>query len=338
MSAPARPFDPAAEASGSLRLMVPSWLASLVLHVGGLLLFVSTLKSCGQGGTSFERGEDFRIVGIVLKEDGNNPDADNPDSHTPHDDANPPAAAGSATAHPAMVPRESPVPLELPQQSSIVGPGPPAFSPASASAADIAAEHLRTPGRGTTGPLAGAPSMAGEVDFFGISDKATRVVYVLDRSGSMTGAPLQFAKAELIASLATLQSNQHFQVIFYNNVTTPMQLEGEADVLYRATDVNRTKTQQYINGIDAAAGTRDLPAILKALHLQPEVIFLLTDGEGLSAADLSEIRAANRSGARIHCVRFGKGPELAGGSYIERLARENGGTYIYRDIQHLDRR
>ncbi|MEX0718227.1 MAG: hypothetical protein WD066_16655 [Planctomycetaceae bacterium] len=183
----------------------------------------------------------------------------------------------------------------------------------------------------TRGQALDEEGIAGPVRFLGIPDKATRVVYVLDRSGSMAGEPLQLAKAELIASLESLQSNQQYQVIFYNTEATAMRLDGENDALYSASDVNRTKTRQYVNGIVADAGTNDLPAILKALSFQPEVIFLLTDGEGLTAADLGRIRQSNRSDARIHCVRFGIGSELAGGGYIERLAEQNGGTYLYCD-------
>ncbi|MEX0718941.1 MAG: hypothetical protein WD066_20270 [Planctomycetaceae bacterium] len=332
-----RPAHPAEFVRGSARLTVPSWLASLVLHVGGLLLFVSTLKSCGQGGTGFERGEAFRTVGIVVKSEGKSLDQTNPETDSPEEDDAPLRAALESNANPTAVPRDAPVPLDVPRPETL-GPGAPTFSPSTAGATDIHENHLLVPGKGTTGPAAGGASLVGTVSFLGIPDKATRVVYVLDRSGSMAGEPLQLAKAELIASLESLQSNQQYQVIFYNTEATAMRLDGENDALYSASDVNRTKTRQYVNGIVADAGTNDLPAILKALSFQPEVIFLLTDGEGLTAADLGRIRQSNRSDARIHCVRFGIGSELAGGGYIERLAEQNGGTYIYRDIRRSDQR
>lgn len=332
-----RPVHPAEFVRESARLTVPSWLASLVLHVGGLLLFVSTLKSCGQGGTGFERGEAFRTVGIVVKSEGESLDETNPETDSPEDD-DPLREALEANANPTTVPRDAPVPFDLPQRETI-GPGAPALSPPSmAGATDIHHDHLLTPGRGTTGPAAGGASLVGKVSFMNIPDKATRVVYVLDRSGSMAGHPLQLAKAELIASLETLESNQQFQVIFYNVEPTVMRLDGAHDALYSASDVNRTKTRQYVNGIVADAGTNDLPAILRALAFQPEVIFLLTDGEGLTPADLDRIQRTNGGRTRIHCVRFGNGPELGGGGYIERLAEENGGTYVYRDIRRPDRR
>ncbi|MEX0701136.1 MAG: hypothetical protein WD069_03495 [Planctomycetales bacterium] len=327
---------PAGSAGGSARLAVPSWLVSLALHAGLLVLFASTLKSCGEGGTGFQKGEAFRTVGIVVKSDGHSTNDAATDTNQTDDAPPDPRATRDPAIDAAAVPQASPAPLVLPESvpGRILGPGGLLDLP-TAGAGDIR-DPFRA-GPGTTGPAPGGASLVG-VKFMGISDKATRVVYVLDRSSSMAGLRLQVAKTELLASLATLQRNQQFQVIFYNTEPLVMRLDDQQDALYLATDINRTKTRQYVNGIVADLGTNDLPAIRRALRFQPEVIFLLTDGEGLGAADLNEIRQANRSGARIHCVKFGNGPELVGGGDLERLARQNEGTYIYRDIGQFERR
>ena len=52
------------------------------------------------------------------------------------------------------------------------------------------------------------------------------------------------------------------------------------------------------------------------------------------AGDYAAIRAANRAGTRIHCVRFGTGRELTA-SPVAKLAAEHGGGYQYRDVKTM---
>jgi len=82
-----------------------------------------------------------------------------------------------------------------------------------------------------------------------------------------------------------------------------------------------------------------LPALKRALSYSPEHIFFLTDADQpqLTAADLAEIRRINRGRTKIHCVEFGKGPGMPGDNFLKQLARQNGGTYRYRDVTRFAR-
>ena len=123
----------------------------------------------------------------------------------------------------------------------------------------------------------------GETRFLGIRDSGTRFVYVLDRSGSMDQEhALEVAKAELVTSLQHLDDTQQFQVIFYNTSHRLLTLGGR-NTLHRATDINKTLARQQIARVTPDGGTFHYPALAKALSLEPEVIYFLTDADSNSA-------------------------------------------------------
>jgi hypothetical protein len=60
-------------------------------------------------------------------------------------------------------------------------------------------------------------SQTGETQFFGLSGKGSRFVYVFDRSLSMQGQPLAAAKRELLASLSHLERVHQFQIFQFRH-------------------------------------------------------------------------------------------------------------------------
>lgn len=191
-------------------------------------------------------------------------------------------------------------------------------------------------GGGGTGGGSGSGGGGGGTSFFGQKAKGERFVYVLDASGSMYDYnAIGVAKAELLASIAQLDADQQFQIIFYSERCYPMTEPGSRDQMFRGTDANRTKASQFVRGIQPLEGTRHREALLEALNYTPDVIFFLTDaGEPrLDAADFDRIRRRNNGKSRIHCIEFGKGAPLnVESNFLKKLARENGGGYTYRDI------
>ena len=93
-------------------------------------------------------------------------------------------------------------------------------------------------------------------------------------------------------------------------------------------------------GVQPDGGTDHMPALKKALRYQPDHLFFLTDADQpiLSARELNEIKTLNAGRTKIHCVEFGKGSELSGDNFLKKLARDNGGTYRYRDVTRFGRR
>ncbi len=208
-----------------------------------------------------------------------------------------------------------------------------------------------TSGGGASGLLSGNPpsrsapagSTKTKTSFFGVEGEGNSFVYVLDRSASMGsagGVPLRAAKAQLKASLGALQEVNLFYIIFYNDVPRLFRVPGNRRGLVFANSRNKVLAMRFIDSITAEGATEHREALLKALSLQPDVIFFLTDGDDppLRAADLADIRRrAAAAGTTIHVIQFGQGPLLRSESFLTRLARQNRGTFRYVDIYDLIR-
>lgn len=334
---PSTPLQP----SRSHRLLteLPSWLVSLTLHVCVLLLFGSNLRSCGHPLPGSPEG-DFREVGIYVKQAEQLNEPTEQPEQAENSPTEPTVSNNTAElSQPEQLEETPPAPLSTPSvEKPVIGGGAP---PPSDVPADV--RNLPKPG-GVYRPSQLANLGAQEAEFFGIRTKGTRVVYALDASGSMANYnAIRVAKAELMASLQRLEETQKFQVIFYNQTPRVMTLQGRSDQdLYWANDINRTLARQFISGIQADSGTRHMLALKQALRLNPDIIFFLTDADEpqLTARELHEIQTLNDGRAQIHCVEFGQGRQLAGrvANFLEKLARQNGGRYQYRDVTQFDRR
>ena len=98
---------------------------------------------------------------------------------------------------------------------------------------------------------------------------------------------------------------------------------------YEATDLNKHLAVREVNHLFADGSADHKTAVLEALSLKPDVIFLLTDGEKpeLTAQDLKEI--ADHTGATtIHSIKISDAamPSQQNG-WLERIAHQSGGKY-----------
>ena len=324
---------------------VPSWIVSICLHGTLMFCFAAGLQSCerGQSGAS---DENFRDVGIYVKDAADQPDntpvEETPDStgsaglptpteEIPDDKALAEEIGKTLESFPDSLP-------DLPKLDSpaVIGGGPPDLTPGGAA---------RT---GVFEAIDGAPvatssqsTKHGETSFFDIKAAGTRFVYVVDCSSSMGfGNQLLVAKGELAASLQSLDATQQFQIIFYNGSYREMTLGNRAPSLWWATEIRKNQARQYLSSISADGGTTHLPALKQALSYHPENIFFLTDADQpiMSAADLNEIKQINRGRTAIHTVEFGRGGNLDVDNFLKRLARENGGSYRYRDVTRFSQK
>jgi hypothetical protein len=191
-------------------------------------------------------------------------------------------------------------------------------------AADLAAQ------RGRRGPI-GPPT---QVSIFGSAPAAGHsFVFVLDRSQSMGEAGLgvlRAAEGELAQALTALQANHKFQIIAYNK--TPLALHPRG--LAAADQENKERAMVFVKDLVAMGGTGHAAAVHAALRLNPDVIFLLTDGGDprLTHPEMEEI--AHRAGrTRITCLQFGFGPSPDEAAEAMRiLAERTRGSYGYIDM------
>jgi len=327
-------------------ITVPSWLLSAFVHVGLaiLLIVLAQTPSC-RSDIAGDDGESIREVGIYVRE--NITPVEAPESPAteviPEPDVAPPTPTVSAPGPAQPVPDAPPVALPVPVTPSppVLGIGGPPEVP------NLAASSVLRPSMdgGAAPPSTNGGPRA--TSFMGVSDAGRKFVYVIDRSFSMENyGALRAAKLELASSLERLDETQQFQIIFYNTKVLKLKPSTKRFEMFRGTDQQRSDARNQMSAVLPDGGTAHLPALLEALKMSPDVVFLLTDGAtpGLTAADMAEIDRKNRSGARIHCIEFGEGPQLtdaAGrdpGNFLRKLAADHAGQYRYRDMKQLNPR
>jgi len=174
---------------------------------------------------------------------------------------------------------------------------------------------------------------------FGVESEGYKFVFVIDRSASMGGsgqAALSAAKAELLASLKNLAQVHQFQIIFYNERPTAFNPTGDPRRALFATERNKALAAEFVESILPFDGTQHYDAVMLALRLRPDVIFLLTDADDpkLTPAQLDRINRM-AGGITINAVEFGTGPQADAENFLVRLARENGGKHAYVDLTKL---
>jgi hypothetical protein len=159
--------------------------------------------------------------------------------------------------------------------------------------------------------------------FYGVRTVAQTIVYVVDCSGSMAEADrILRAKAELRRSVMGLQFPQRFTVIFYN--THPIPMPGIA--LKSAEAGTKDQFLSWLRMIEPDGGTEPRGALKTAISLNPDVIYLLSDGAFPNGV-VEETAQRNTRKIPIHCI------DLAGGSagdHLRRIARDSGGQYASR--------
>jgi hypothetical protein len=137
------------------------------------------------------------------------------------------------------------------------------------------------------------------VEFIGLKGRAGKIVYVIDRSGSMLNS-FEYLRRELRESVEALSPQQSFHVLFFSGFT-PDQVDAarrrmgaEFDEpffrvapfiempprrLVPAIRVFKKKAIEYLEQIFPEGQTDPVAAMRRAFELEPDLIYFLTDGE-----------------------------------------------------------
>ncbi len=189
------------------------------------------------------------------------------------------------------------------------------------------------------------------VSFYGIQTRSQRVLFVVDRSGSMD-EPLSAekddkkgmkkmaaAKAELKAAIAGFSAGDRFNIITYSTDVTRWQrrMVEHSDKTVRAADAWIDKDVQALGGTNIHDALREafqlagIGAVDKAYEAGVDTIFFLTDGKPSvgEVVDPNEILVRVREWNRlsrivVHTIGVGKDQDEV---FLRRLAQENGGQY-----------
>ncbi len=172
------------------------------------------------------------------------------------------------------------------------------------------------------------PFRGGGPDFFGLGSQARgarRIVYVVDRSGSMLTTFAGVVR-ELKESIGGLRRSQRFHVIFFNS---GQPLEKPPRRLVSAVRSHKRAAYQFFSTITPAGNTDPRPALRRAFAVEPDLIYFLTDGEFQEHArsTLTMLDRMNRhKKVRIFTIAY---VNQHGAAVLERIAREHNGEYRF---------
>jgi hypothetical protein len=163
-------------------------------------------------------------------------------------------------------------------------------------------------------------------EFFGLGQSARgarKIVYVVDRSGSMIDT-FVYVQAELRRSIGALRRSQKFHVILFN---TGDPLENPPKRLVSAIDAHKEKFSEFLEGVVPNGGTKPEAALRRALALEPDLVYLLSDGIDFHPSLLERLDEWNRGRAvRIYTIAY---LDQAASELLERIAREHHGEFKF---------
>jgi hypothetical protein len=239
---------------------------------------------------------------------------------------------------PAQVMANGPVSQPISAPTVEIDPGalPPAVTLASflSSRSSPVGEAIALLGHAGRGIAADEQGQAGS-EFFGVRANGNRFVFVVDCSRSMDeGSKWRDATRELVAALDRLTPEQFFYVVFFDGQTHPMfSSRSPEPELLPATAENRQRFDQWLDTVELGYNTRPAGAMQLALQLQPDAVFLLSDGafEDQTAAILRQKNLVRKDGRRVpqvivHTIGF---HNREAQRVLQRIADENGGRYVF---------
>jgi hypothetical protein len=166
-------------------------------------------------------------------------------------------------------------------------------------------------------------------EFFGTPAYGKRVIFVVDRSGSMTDS-IDCVKHELKRSIGALAEDKEFHVIFYSS-GPPVEMPTRQVI--KATAENKQKAYAFIDGVKPQGETDPSTAFKRAFECNPEEVYFLTDGEfdretvGLvKGLNDKAGRVLGEKKVRVHTIGF---IYKTGEAILKKIAEQNGGQYKF---------
>lgn len=176
---------------------------------------------------------------------------------------------------------------------------------------------------------------SGHAEFFGVRATGTKFVFVVDSSGSMMGKKWTRACRELLQSVEKLGANQRFCVFFFDADVHLMFNQDVSELeMIPATPENLKKLRRWMLSIKFGDATKPFQSVKLAMHMRPDAVFLLSDGE-FDDPTATFLRLENRvrdeggnlqPEVALHTIGF---KSRMGQPMLQQLADENRGTYRF---------
>ncbi|QEG02499.1 von Willebrand factor type A domain protein [Stieleria maiorica] len=170
--------------------------------------------------------------------------------------------------------------------------------------------------------------------YYGIDIFAKRLLFVIDRSGSMRTvvggrARIQRAKMELITAINGLDEQCEFGILVFDN-----EVRAWREDLVQATEENKRNATRFVEYLSAGRSTNTYAALRQSLSFDPqlEAVFLLTDGEPTagqivnpSAILLDILRRNEVHNVTINTIAIAVEPLMA--TFLRNLSEPSNGEF-----------
>jgi hypothetical protein len=165
-----------------------------------------------------------------------------------------------------------------------------------------------------------AGNLGQKASFYGVEAEGRNFIFVVDTSGSMSGSRFRRARAELCRSIEHLHPDQSFFVILFNNVPALMPSFGMA----AADPASLRLLENWLRKTECNGGTNPMPALIAALAMKPDAVYLLSDGkfDPALAQTVSQLQVFQR--IPVHTIGFAS---RKGEPMLKAISQVSGGTY-----------
>uniref|UniRef100_A0A671LVN6 Inter-alpha-trypsin inhibitor heavy chain H3-like n=1 Tax=Sinocyclocheilus anshuiensis TaxID=1608454 RepID=A0A671LVN6_9TELE len=179
------------------------------------------------------------------------------------------------------------------------------------------------------------------VHYFAPSDVpriSKNVVFIIDRSGSMSGRKIEQTRLALLRILSDLDEDDHFGLITFDSEVNLWKRE-----LLKATEANLKNAKSFVNEITDRGATDINAAVLAGVDMinrhpregTASILILLTDGDptsGLTNIEkiMANVKKAIGTKFPLYCLGFGYDVNF---EFLTKMSLENGGVAcrIYED-------
>jgi Ca-activated chloride channel family protein len=150
-----------------------------------------------------------------------------------------------------------------------------------------------------------------------VGPTSKKIVFVVDRSGSMRGAAMSQVKRAVLACFGALSEEDRFGIVAFDD-----RIDVFQNKLVKGSIVHREKATDFMQSITARGGTELLLGIQSAMEILDGQgdIMVLTDGQVLASEEI--INQITQDGVRLHCLGIGSASQ---DRFLTLLSRRTGG-------------